>query len=53
MKPAVQTTRGDGSQWGWVTAAVEGFLTPLEATSSAVVGASTTAMASSAVEAGL
>ena len=51
MKTAVLTTHRAGSQWGWVTAAVGGFLTPGEVASSAVVGASMMAMGSSAVEA--
>lgn len=53
MNTAVLTTRRAESQWGWVTAAAGGFLTPRKAASSAVVGAFMTAMGSNAVEAGL
>lgn len=53
MRTAVQTTQGEGTQWGWVTAAVEGFLTLGEMASSAAVGASMMALGSNAVEAGL
>lgn len=53
MRTAALTPRRAGSLWGWVTAAVGGFLTPQKAVSSAVVGASMTAMGYDAVEARL